>query len=265
MAAIPWTTAVVEQGHGSTATVAKAHSGLTHQVTALRGFLHLCRSLFERQARPSEDPSLLPVEGPRKQLARITGRHMYLAELFEAVQQAQGDGVSLSREVRQALMKEHSHLYSKLEPQEQARYSQAAQAVAHLRQEAASSAREEMLQDLAARAVAMQPERIDGISHLLLTNSSFSSKDLEEMSIMLDSPAFQGTALATRRAQTSAPLQMPPPYYQQLMNNIPVPAVATTEAPAWAKIVCCIVIALPIAFCTSALERRSSRPSSSMP
>ena len=48
-AAIPWTTAIAEQGHGSTATVAKAHPGFTHQATCMRGLLHRSRALFAQQ------------------------------------------------------------------------------------------------------------------------------------------------------------------------------------------------------------------------
>ena len=172
-----------------------------------------------------------------KQYARITGRHVYLAELLDAIQEAQGEDVCVSRAVRQRVMAEHGHLYGQLDAHQKVQYNQAAQALARLRQESACNDREALLQDLAARQVTTQPQLIDGISHLLLTNSSFSTKHLEVMSTMLSSPEFQGAALSKRRQEATRPLQLPPPVYQDLMNKIVIPVQAKPEAPAWAKLV----------------------------
>ena len=97
-----WSTAVVEQAHGSLAAVRRVHSEYGVDMLCLRCMVHVTRALF---FEPRVDPT---VGNPQKALVRlgkrrpetVTGRHMYLQNAMAEIKE-----VAMDKEERQRLGK----------------------------------------------------------------------------------------------------------------------------------------------------------------
>eukprot|EP00974_Lingulodinium_polyedra_P024829 2401071-Lingulodinium_polyedra.AAC.1 len=91
MGEVPWTTMVVEQGHGSMAAIRRQHHYYGKEMLCQRAFIHMLRPLFHEPEKPKAQVAFeKALESRRKkQPQKITGRHAFLADLAAA---SQGSG-----------------------------------------------------------------------------------------------------------------------------------------------------------------------------
>ena len=124
MATVSWTTTTAEQGHGSAASLHRAHRLYGHLVASSRSMVNMMRSLLP-QAQGLKDKQLGKAQKDADRLASqalgsIAGRHIFFRDL---VRQSQGSsGSSFHARGARSLMKAHSAMWDLLPQETQAMY-----------------------------------------------------------------------------------------------------------------------------------------------
>ena len=135
-------------------------------------------------AREAKQPKLQrAAQGQQKQLQRLTGRHVFIQDLFAQMQSLQGlaSHSTLTSASRQSLMSQSTRLYKQLLPREQARYEERAGAQVQAR---ALQSRDEAEAATSALALLRQREQqqrqVDGVRNIL-SEIVLSDADLKEL------------------------------------------------------------------------------------
>ena len=85
-----WSTAIIEQCHGSGAVIHKAHKEYAADMLAVRATIHMVRALFTQPNAHEDSQGRARFEGAlEKEYAkhskgRVTGRHIFLGDMLEA-------------------------------------------------------------------------------------------------------------------------------------------------------------------------------------
>jgi len=113
LAAINWSTAAVEQGHGSLATIHKFHPEYGPETLMIRAFLHMMRVLAQedpeckKMLRLSDKTARLRLKQPEK----INGRHIFMQDELIRARRRAG---FLTQSLKTATMKLHGKKYKAL-------------------------------------------------------------------------------------------------------------------------------------------------------
>ena len=221
-----WSTRCVEQGHGSIACIKKLHPECTGGVLAARAALHQQRAMFNASEGAKQVAKLEAQlqRQCRKQPEKITGRHVFLSDAFEALRSALPAGKSMTNAARIAVMQRHGAEYRSLPPQLRLKYDLKAQQMARDRRETVlgETCRLRAAADLAKARL----EEVAASSHprCELGECRYTASELSSMCQLLGEPRFQLSAVsASREKDLEAPV---PPHasYQDLLSSCPVSA-----------------------------------------
>eukprot|EP00974_Lingulodinium_polyedra_P015021 1453576-Lingulodinium_polyedra.AAC.1 len=128
-----WTTAGVEQGHGSMALVHRCHKTMEAPMLSTRSHLHSVRLLLPLETK---EDRMIKVQEERLQRlsrgnkAKTTGRHIYFGELMKSAIAALPQGATLSQESKEHIMSTHGRMYKALSAEQKAVYTAMAAASA---------------------------------------------------------------------------------------------------------------------------------------
>lgn len=202
MLEISWTTAGVEQGHGSMAVVHKLHRGYTASLLAARSLLHQCRVLF---AKLREDTATRRLRARFEKLEaarpeRITGRHVFLADCYSAVKKER-QIQQLPNDTRLDIMKRHGEIFGSLPVMKRNEYEGRACNIAILKREELNLDRQHTVAMIQLQSARRAEDRIEGGAlQCLMSNARFSDKQMESMNSMISTPEFAISRVLERRA-----------------------------------------------------------------
>ena len=239
---VRWSTAVVEQGHGSTAAVHRYHPMYSPEKLALHAFLHMFAKLLAppRGARSSasrHDAAVARIEAKRP--SRVNGRGMFLKDVFLQARQELAEGARLSNARRLALVEQHAAAYDALPLARRQSYEEQARARA---EEQEQSLRDEMDYFVAlARLERKRYTCVDTQSRAMLAISSCKLSDLDRANLanVWDRGFAAARIKAMREAANLAP--SPPPEDEQRAlsrHNVSVDPYASGGVPSWCALVC---------------------------
>ena len=238
---VHWTTVVVEQGHGSVATVHKLHREFGPDMVVARSFLHMLKPLIFASPDDRNRAAFLAriAKLERKVPQRLNGRSLFLADLFNEARQLLVPGVPFPRDTQQRLFETHSDLYDGLSVEQRSCYEQRAV------RESDGKAKEleELICDLyqkeELRRLRSDSTRADRGVMCRMESCRFSQSDFEKLDKLFGSGMFDQDAVADKRRVALMPPQ-PPPIAEQLMieNLAKEIAVVPRNTPQWSKIVC---------------------------
>jgi hypothetical protein len=220
LAEAPWSTQIVEQGHGSTAVLHKYHHEYGATALSCRTFLHRCRCLF----RPSDQEVELAKLQARllklsaKPSSCLTGRHAFFRELVQNVSPSIGTSAAVGQEARTQCMQRHGALYAQLAPSAQAAFDSKAHSM-NLQKDgnvemdrAHVSAAIQMHVDREKDAAAME----GCLNHL--RNCRFGAQDMDAMVSLLVADTRAASVLTAMRAAAISPPGQPSHSEQELLN-----------------------------------------------
>ena len=245
---VSWSSTGVEQQHGSCATVRRLHPDIGVEALSLRAFLHACRHFFHTQdsahvgpadAQPSVPRSV--TQAPRQRHAeRITGRHVFVSELFKEVRQQLPGGMrqKMSWQERKELMGRSTDLYESLSPAERLQYDR--RALAHAQELRAGQAEQDLAQ---GQLLALYQQRAaeelasNGLRNIL-SNGPLDAEDWAGMLEQNDAPEMQPTAaLQTWRQMQEAPIA-PNATQLDIFYQYEIPKPPKPDRAAWVPAVC---------------------------
>ena len=125
----PMSTTSIEQGHGSLATVHRAHPQLGSDALCVRSRAHQMRPLFAGE-HPSKTKSDRRLQHDinvleKKRPERLGGRQLFLRELFAQVRSSHSG--KLPSSLRQRLFKQHGEQWLTMSEERRAEYNSQAQ------------------------------------------------------------------------------------------------------------------------------------------
>ena len=239
---IPWSTLPCERSHGSSAVMHRAHPTYSGIVLAEKAFLHMCRcfmtpTLEDNQAmRQQRRIDKLMKKDP----ARISGKNVFLQDLFHECRAELPPGSTLSRAQSNQIFQAHGALYKALAPHIQDVYDQRAK---QLRQAQQHRLRDDIAHETAAAALrvarAHMEEMVGGASARASCHK-FSKPDLEELLHAFESSNFNRDELAVLREQAWSAPSAPSPDQISVFESFSVaPTYSSRPQPVdWVKALC---------------------------
>ena len=241
IADVPWTTSIVEQGHGSAATLHRAHPLYGVDMLCQRAHIHMMACLFNSPAmhrgaqRAQERLADLTAKKPNN----ITGRHIFLADCVETARSMKGQG-TVSQSTKEGLMRGHASTYRLLDATTRRMYeARAAQR---------ASARAQAVQDeidtlTAAQQVKnlRQAAECDEDQHLLrIANCRFTQEELACLTAMFEGPDFSTRGVIALRKKATAPPESPSETIRLQLESFVVCARPSEDrpVPSWRAAVC---------------------------
>ena len=229
----------MEQGHGSAATIHKFHPQLGSKWLARRAFLHQCRCLFQTSA---EERRLAQLQAKlnrllKKQPQRITGRQVFLRDLFHQLQEVPGAPSGSGQ--AHSLMRRHGPYYQALPDSAKLDYQRAATAL-RLEREALIQGEADTVRAQMQLLVRRTQEWREAGERCQLSACKLSDSTLllllEKFNVFITSPAF--TAL--KKVEENV-VSLPSFDTLQLLNDQSpaswVPEMQGTT-PTWARVIC---------------------------
>ena len=239
---VRWTTAAIEQGHGSVAVMHRTHSEYGADMLSQRAFVHMLRALFADPQAEAEASNMRRINAQlqtagAKQPQRITGRHVFLADYLDSIKQSV---VAEKRaELGKRAMSRHARVYSLLPPDVVLQYEARALRMV-----------EERSQRRANRMVSLWGKRLErsgnasktdvlGHEPLSVSECRFTHKDFDTLAAMWNTEAFSQRAVNALRAKA---MESPVPPSASLiakLESIPYDrGLELGPLPAWCRGVC---------------------------
>lgn len=237
----PWSTAPVEQSHGSCAVLHKFHPLYSGAQLAQRAMLHQCRHLFTTSAgdRALVRKADAVRKSQRSRRNRTSGRHEFFGFLMASVKDSLPEGAKMSETLRRTVMRQHSQLYQGLPPQDRASFDRLSVRRA---EERAASDRGDTEYLKSALELALERQRVEeeaGGLTIRSTSVRFGDRDLAALSAMLRSPEFSKSQAKRLRETAALPPRIPPPEAIAALEACsPPPPAASRPAPAWLRSLC---------------------------
>ena len=236
---VHWTTNNIEQGHGSAATIVRAHKQYGRNMLSQRSFIHMMRFMFPNAesvgaGRSRSDARLECLMGMQPQ--KITGRHVFLADLQAALATA----VPLARrgEVGQVMMARHGMVYRGLKPALREEYEARAANVADARRRAIDDELATLLGQRQASGHIRSRQDPGDPAQLQVSTCRFSEADLTALAAMYSSADFSNRKVEALREHA---IVGPPPPTAMTIARLEAKAHDLEEVgavPAWCHIVC---------------------------
>lgn len=222
LAECQWSTRCVEQGHGSMACIKKLHQEYTAPMLTSRAALHQQRALFAKSPADAQAERL--DRRIRRQSARqphkISGRHVFLADMYSQAREVLPLGRDLRNHERLAIVRAHGAAFANLPLAARMAYDRRAERLAEDRR----SDQLAELEHLRAQCVLMQERSVEEKSLALpmcdLGQCRYSEADLQEMAEMMEEPSFQTALVVAGREALLAPPEAPPLAEQELLEEV---------------------------------------------
>lgn len=239
---IPWSSVPVEQAHASAAVLHRYHPDYGVNMLTARATLHQCRHLFfdppevRKEARAAARVDTLSRKDPLK----VSGKHVFLAELMQSAKASLPVGAKLPKAVVREVVKRHNGLFKALSLEEQEAFhakarGQALKKVFALEEDIAH------LRDAMRLRVARDHEELvaEGLYNRV-TVARFGPDDYVRLGDHLASSAFNGSEVKALREAAECPPKAPPPEVITALQKCPTMAahVPNTALPEWLKELC---------------------------
>ena len=242
LANVGWTTTVVEQGHGSAATIHRVHRQYGANMLSARSMVHMTRSLL-----PVAEEGSLKSRSAEKRLhalskrspGKVTGRHIFFADCVAASEASLQDGESMPLQQRHSLMKSHAHMYKQLSRPQQAHYESRAE---DHRNQMRHELEEQVASCTALLTVSDKSlgQSLEEAHQLRLSDCRLSQEDMASMAVLWESPAFSHRAVTELRAKHMESPGPPPAHLQAQLEDIEVEGEGLDALPVaeWCRLVC---------------------------
>ena len=236
IADIPWTTNIQEQGHAGAALFHKHHKQYGNNMLTARAHLFMIRPLL----RP--DPSFKQSANTREKIekldrrlrTRITGRHIFLGDLYAA--RSTLESASSSQELAEDVMRDHGRWWSALSSDSQSHY--AARAALHNNSRAVNlrEEQESLLENMRLSNDRLAEENLQQMQLLRLSNCVWGEVVLEKFWKFIDEGDFSTRKVDELRTQALEPPAAPSASNQAAMQTMPVHRPTKPSAPSsWMK------------------------------
>ena len=117
MREIPWSTLLVEQARGSTASTHKLHPMMGSEMTGRRSMPHMLHALFFPDAENRCVMNLEVIERLRRKRPRkMSGRQAYVRELMLEVKAVSRSASHSSQALKKKIMAQHVKMFNALSP-----------------------------------------------------------------------------------------------------------------------------------------------------
>ena len=237
---VHFTTNNIEQGHGSAATIIRAHKQYGRDMLSQRSFIHMMRFMFPSNSAES-GVSKSRVEAKLKSLIamqpqKITGRHFCLGDLQAALATA----VPLERrgEVGQTMMARHGLVYKGLKPAVKEDYEARAANVSSARRRAIDDELATLLTQRQDSGHIRSRENPGDPAQLQVSTCRLSEADLDTIAAMYSSTEFSTRKVEVLREHA---IVGPPPPTAASIAKLEAIAHDVDEVgalPDWCHIVC---------------------------
>jgi hypothetical protein len=239
---IPWSSVHVEQAHASAAVLHKYHPEYSVAMLATRATLHHGRHFFlqppEERVLGRADKKLDTLT--RKAPEKVSGKHAFLAHLFEEAKEAVPRGAKLPTDTVRRIIAQHSRMFTELPLAGQAAFHKEARDTAAGR---ATTIQEDIehLQTAARLGRARLSEELltEGVRNKVI-GSRFATEDFQSMEQFRHLPDFRGPEVARRRAAATQAPSAPPPDILAQFAGCPIYAAPLPDEtlPKWLKAFC---------------------------
>ena len=239
---VHWSTAVVEQGHGSTAVVHRYHPMYSPERLATRAFLHMFAKLLgqpEMHTSAADRHMAALKQLLAKVPRRVHGRQMFLKAALLAAREGLPAGVALPRARAQAIMEQHAALYRALPPARRQQYEHEARVRADEREQDIEDQRAYLASQVMLEKRRLASVDVEARAKLRISNCRLSELDRVELEKGWEVGISAARLKDLRAAAHLAPTQ-PPENEQRALSRHPVTvdAWASGQAPSWCAHVC---------------------------
>ena len=239
--AVPWSSILVEQAHGSAAVLQKFHPGLGLDQHLQRAYLHQCRHLFTVSEQEKQDLRLeAKIRRHERTPSRISGRNVFLQQLIHRAR-VENHGQVLSQDSMRRLMTLHLSLYSALTPEEKKHYETqaAAELSAKVELQWQDAQHLKARQRLGQARLQQEREAMGGVSNASRL-AKFSDPSLSKLTEFFKETPWSSLRLQQQRARAchsvTAPDQDAQQFFAETAQSLPVRG--RPDAPLWVKKFC---------------------------
>ena len=240
---VGWTTTVVEQGHGSAATIHRVHRQYGANMLSARSMIHMTRALLPGAEEGgvhsrSAEKRLLALS--KKQPGKVTGRHLFFADCLAAAQAGLKDGQSLSLQTRHSIMKSHATMYKGLARPQQAYYENRAEAHRDMQRHALDEQLASCAARLAVGGNGLSGQSLEDSHQLRLADCRFSQEDMAAMAALWATPTFSDRAVRQLREKNMESPGPPAAHVQEQLEDIDLETDSLDASPVaeWCRLVC---------------------------
>ena len=238
---VHWTTASVEQGHGSAATVHRMHKHYGSNMLSQRAFLHMFDQLVAKEDSKLTQNVLKTQRKMKtavsKNINNITGRHVFLADCQAAVKvlASAADRGTMGA----TLMSKHAVVYQRLRPDEREVYEARARKMRDDRRDAQEEEVMECEREGSRLSRLSSSQNLDTDPQLTMSSCKFNELDVNTLAAMWNSPSFSKATVADLRTKATQAPQAPHPHVRAQLNQI-IPDVGEPAEvlSGWARHVC---------------------------
>ncbi len=237
---VSWSTTVVEQGHGSAASVHRTHRFYGPQTLSSRSMVHMMRSLLPSSSK--DEAQRVARERKRTRLSRkvperMAGRQVFLRELASVAKAQREEAGPLAATSAQSLVRMHSSLFRSLSDEARESYERMARHEVLGKRAALDDTLSALHTEAHLAERGLSNDRVEMSQQMRLSSCKLA---VEGMAALWRSPDFSRRNVAALRAQATTPPKAPSLRVQGPLEAMEVqpPALELGEVPPWCHSLC---------------------------